>query len=181
MNGAFLPWLAIALFTLGGCESIQEIDRAAGEYAKAIEARQAAGRRSGGRMSGAERVPRCEQVSGRLVVPVDPDTAYVRLKRYFGFNTPREAQRTYPNPDWLKYTQYRHETLPGVRYAMSESVVWPDVGRVWLNLEIEKEGRGSRIAWSHCRDADGWEKLGDPAEVQRRLAVDVGRVAGGGR
>lgn len=180
-----LALLGLCFLGLAGCESIQEIDRAAGEWAKKRNAERAAreeARRRQGVLTATKR--QCRRTSESLRLPrVDVDTAYVRLKRYFGFHTPAEAQKVYPWPDWLPYSNYRHETLPGVRYAMSEAVVWPSAvygrAKVWLTLDIERGGQGSLIRWSWCQGTDGWEKLGAPAQVQRHLARDIGRVAKG--
>jgi len=192
MNGrAFLRQLPLALlmgvllFTAAGCESIQEIDRTAGEWAKERKAQRAAqeqARQERGVLTAAKRS--CRRNAQSLRLPgADPDTTYVRIKRYFGFNSPREAEKAYPWPDWLPYTNYRHETLPGVRYSMSEGVTWPSAAygrhKVWLTVDIERESQGSLIRWSWCEGTDGWEKLGEPAEVQRNLARDIERVARG--
>ncbi|HID49356.1 MAG TPA: hypothetical protein EYP40_07080 [Chromatiales bacterium] len=177
---------AVVFLTIAGCESVQDIDRAAGEWAKERKAQRAAAekaRRQRGVLSGTRRS--CRRIMQSLDLPnANPDTVYVRLKRFFGFNSPSEAEKSYSFPDWLPYTNYRHETLPGVRYSMSEDITWPSSvygqKRVWLTLEIERTDRGTDIRWSWCQGVDGWEKLGDPAKVQRHLAKDIGRVARGG-
>ncbi|GEM_PF-5815957 len=184
-----LPLLLLAglmAFLATGCESIQEIDRAAGEWAKQHKAERAAreqARRD--RYVLTETRRSCRTVMQSLQLPkTDPDTVYVRIKRFFGFNTPKEAEKSYPYPEALPYTKYRHETLPGVRYSMSEDVAWPSnvygLNRVWLTMDIERADHGTQIRWSWCQGTDGWEKLGDPADVQRHLAEDIGRVARGG-
>jgi hypothetical protein len=188
-NTRFLRSLLVcmALLAMAGCESIQEIDRAAGEWAKAHEAQRAAAeeaRRQRGVLTEARQG--CRQITQSLRLPwIDPDSAYVRIKHYFGFHTPDEAQKAYPNPEWLPYTHYRHETQPGVRYSLSEEVVWPSAvyGRrsVWLTLDIEREKRGSLIRWSWCQGADGWKNLGAVPDIQRQLAQDIQRAAGGSR
>jgi len=181
-----LLFAGLALLVAAGCESIQELDRAAGELAKELKAQRAEAEKarrerevlvgtSGG----------CREISRSLrLASVDPDSAYVRLKHFFGFKSPSEAQKSYPYPEWLPYTNYRHETLPGVRYSMSENIIWSSSvygrKRVWLTLDIEREGGGSLIRWSWCRGADGWETLGDPEKVNRALAKDIERVAGDG-
>ena len=179
---------AAVFLALTGCESIQQIDRAAGEWAREHKAQRAAeeeAARQRGVLTATKRS--CRKIAQSLYLPsIDADTAYVRLKRYFGFHTQSEAQKVYPYPEWLPQTNYRHETLPGVRYAMSEEVVWPSATygphHVWLTLDIEREKRGSRLRWSWCEGADGWEKLGAPAQVQRHLAQEIEQVArGGGR
>ncbi|HIE54367.1 MAG TPA: hypothetical protein EYP90_04160 [Chromatiaceae bacterium] len=143
-----LLFAGLALLVAAGCESIQELDRAAGELAEELKAQRAEAEKarrerevlvgtSGG----------CREISRSLrLASVDPDSAYVRLKHFFGFKLPSEAQKSYPYPEWLPYTNYRHETLPGVRYSMSENIIWSSSvygrKRVWLTLDIERVARG---------------------------------------
>ena len=177
--------LLLSSFALSGCESIQEIDRAAGELAKEMKAKQAEQARTA-RRSGAITYTRsrCEATSGTMLVRgLDPDLAYLRLKRFFGFHTWAEAKHAYPSLDWLKESNYMHDALPGVRYEMREGVTWPSTAygpvKVWLNLVVEKAPGGTRITWSHCAGTDGWQKLGDPERADRHLREDIARVARG--
>ena len=179
--------LTLAVLAAGGCQTFRDIDTAAGQLARRAKAERATGTgaQHAGRMSGAMQAGGCRRVSQALRLHgIDPDSVYVRLKRYFGYLTPREAETAYANPEWLPYTKYRHVTLPGVRYSLSQDIDWPSraLGRrhAWLNMEIEREGRDTIVRWNHCIDTDGWEG-GDPAAVKDRLARDIERAATGGR
>ncbi len=184
---AGLMFLSLCFLGLAGCESIQEIDRAAGEWAKKHNAERVAreaARREQGVLTGKQRS--CRRMDQSLNLSgIDPDTAYVRIKRFFGFKTWEEARKTYSYPEMLPYTSFRHEALPGVRYSMSQDITWPSAvygpAKVWLTVDIERAPHGSVIRWSWCQGSnDGWAHLGDPAQVKRHLAKDIGRVARGG-
>lgn len=148
-----LPFILLAAGSLmSGCESIQELDKAAGEWARA--------QRQGSASTSARQAGSCLAVNEVFTVPgVDVDTAYLRVKRYFGFNTPGERQAHPPYPTQAELTAFgfRHETLPGVRYWMRDDVHvdWrPEWGmaqqEVWMSARVEREGAGSRIELDYC-------------------------------
>ena len=82
------------------------------------------------------------------------DTAYVRLKRYFGYKTFDERKRTTGSPEWLQYSSFRHETLPGVRYWMRDAinlrVISDQTQHGWMATQIEREGQQTRVQLDYC-------------------------------
>lgn len=178
--GALLA--VVLLGTLAGCQTLKDIDDAAGELARAMK------ENSSGRPASRQQVltmheARCDRVDDSVTLAaVNPDTAYLRLKRYFGYQTWEEAEKR-TERGWLEASNFRHETLPGVRYAMAQDVFWPShqLGRqhVWLMMDIERASRGATVAWSYCLGTDGYEKL-NPDEVRRYLRRDIGEAASGG-
>lgn len=138
-----LPFILLAAGGLmSGCESIQELDKAAGEWARA--------QRQGSAATASRQAGACLAVNEVFTVPgVDVDTAYLRLKRYFGFTN--IGQQAYPHPN------FRHEALPGVSYWMRDGIQddWrPEWGmeqqEVWMSARVEREGAGSRIELDYC-------------------------------
>ena len=182
----FFVLLSALVFT-GGCETFKDIDAAAGEWARKNTAERAAraeAQRNSRVLTSAPRGRGCQRVVQSLtLLRMDPDTAYVRLKRYFDFSNRREAEIRYPYPEALAATNYRHETLPGVRYAMSEGTTWPSTayGRqdIWLNLDVERDRSNTIVSWNYCINTDGWEVLGDPDAIKRNLAADIKHVVAG--
>ena len=178
--------LALALVVTSGCETINEIDAAAGVWASKLKAERAA-RAEANRNRQVLTVEafRCQRVDQSLTVPgMDPDTTYIRIKRHFGYKTFEEANKNM-YPGWLETTPFRHETLPGVRYGLAQDIHWnsTEYGRnhVWLDLDIERDRSNTRLLWHYCINADGWEKLGDQDAIQRHLARDIKRVVLGAR
>ena len=113
----------------------------------------------------------CDQrVKFDVAGPLDVDTAYVRIKREFGYKTRDETlleRGISPGSSVASRNQwfdsgYRHEQQPGVRYLLSERVSQTVEGRAergWLTLEISKEGKGSHIDGEYCNGGtDGFSK-----------------------
>jgi len=112
----------------------------------------------------------------------DVDTAYLRIKREFGFRDDNERPR--PRYEYLPatresrlidpvYWQTRmHRTEPGVRYQMAEMLYLSD-SRGLIKVDVEKEGDGSRIFVSYqIGDAAGFDKDEQlvRTEIKNRLA-----------
>ena len=178
--------LPLALAALAGCQSLEEIDRSAVEAVKpAFEGLEKAGvlrrRQPGADVRTSDSGGRCKRTHGAVRINgLDPDTAYVRLKRHFHFFTWEEAKNAYPWPEYLKETNFRHESLPGVRYSMSQDIWWdtPEFGRrnVWLNMDIERDGTATLVRWNHCTESGDWKSLGSPDEVESVLRKDIARA-----
>ncbi len=171
-HGAALGLLAAAtLLLVPGCQTLRDIDRAAARINEQLKARQLARRRS------YQATARRCQVAGDVIrlAGADIDTAYVRLKRFFNYRSLNEYEPA--DRKWIKYMGFRHETLPGVRYNLAQTVRWPTYGDalVWLHLILERDTGGVRIQWQHCAGADGWEHL--PPGADRIMARDIRAVA----
>ena len=178
--------LALSLVISSGCETLQQIDATAGEWAREMKAQPAArAEEPRHRRVLTAKTVGCQRVDQSLTVRgIDPDTAYLRIKRHFGYQTFEEANKTM-YPGWLETTHFRHETLPGVRYSLAQDINWTSTvyGRnnLWLDLDIERERSHTQLLWHYCINTDGWEKLGDPDAIQRHLAHDIQRVVLGAR
>lgn len=112
----------------------------------------------------------------------DVDTAYLRIKREFGFRDDNERPR--PRYEYVPatresrlidpiYWQTRmHRTEPGVRYQLAEMLYLGD-SRGLIKVDVEKEGDGSRIFVSYqIGDAAGFDSDEQHvrAEIKERLA-----------
>ncbi len=174
-----LPFLLLAAGSLmSGCESMRELDKAAGEWARA--------QRQGSASTTARQVGSCLAVNEVFTVPgVDVDTAYLRVKRYFDLSTfdERQARNPFHKPRLMKEAGVRHETLPGVRYWMRDEVSWrPEWGmkqqEVWMSARVEREGAGSRIELDYCIGGEtGF--IGGPGFQAKLKAGAVRAVKGG--
>ena len=93
-----------ALVFTSGCETIQEIDAAAGEWARKMKADRAAraeAQRNSRVLTSAPRGRGCQRVVQSLTLRrMDPDTAYMRLNVILDFKyIQREANNRYPYPE----------------------------------------------------------------------------------
>ncbi len=187
---------------LSGCAELREFDRAATKTLKgAIEAVNAspspvkirrrdevAATRCPGCGPVLTAVPHREAAEGTSVcgkrqedvirANVDVDTAYVRLKRHFGYPTLEERKRR-SYGGWID-EGFRHETTPGARYWMKDEVRTvvggkPVVG--WLSTEIEKDGDGSLIRLRYC--VGGSEGFQAGPDFPKLFASQVREVAEG--
>ncbi len=85
-----------------------------------------------------------------VLLDIDVDTAYVRLKRHFRYKTLEERKRS--SGGWVDQG-FRHETTPGARYWMKDGVSLEVDGRTlrgWLSMEIERDGQGSIAYLRYC-------------------------------
>ena len=64
------------------------------------------------------------------------------------------AKRTSGSPEWLQYSSFRHETLPGVRYWMRDAinlrVISDQTQHGWMATQIEREGQQTRVQLDYC-------------------------------
>ncbi|EHL2416540.1 TPA: hypothetical protein PPH20_004959 [Escherichia coli] len=104
-----------------------------------------------------------------IEVPVDVDTAAGRLKRYYKFYSNEEV-------DAIRNNGHMWDAMPGSYYKMGSD--W-DGGEFddHLTLELEKNGKGSRIYITYASPAPGHlkDKFIEPL-VKRVKDVAEGRV-----
>lgn len=177
---SFNTLLAAGLVTMAatGCQTLQEIDDAAGAWAREMKADRAFSSGDNSALA-ANPTTRCGQgVQEAIAVSVDVDTAYARLKRYLGYRT--DVERGADKGFESTYAGVRHETLPGVRYRMSDYVRVSDRGvsrRGWLITDIERNGQGAVIRLDYCIGGE----LGFDADAgfKDRLSAQVAGAARG--
>ena len=171
--------LGLAVTLLGGCQTLADIDKAAGEWAKKRNAERAARAQQRRDSRWLTSTPsKCTTVRENLYTSVGVDTAYVRLKRHFSFLTLAEKEKSVPYPEWISSTGFKHEALPGVRYSMTDEIPYKN-HYVWLSMVIEREGSKTFVGWDYCSKTEGWEKQGDPEKVRKSLAAEIKRTVGG--
>jgi len=117
-------------------------------------------------------------------IPVDVDSAYVKIKREFHFYTRQERIRATPGigdqGSWLDNTdEFRYEALPGVRYHMKERTSHTYRGQDRKhNIEvfIEKDGSGSNVVFKFWVKDPAITDLDDYGRsIQARAEKSIGK------
>ncbi|MCK0508645.1 hypothetical protein [Aromatoleum anaerobium] len=97
----------------------------------------------------------------------DVDSTYARATARYGFMNPAELSRqTMTVEAGINLAGYLHETIPGARYRLEQVVHSQDVAsgkrQYKLNLELARDGSGTRVSGHYCVTTDdpaGWQDL----------------------
>ncbi|MEM8948414.1 MAG: hypothetical protein AAGA21_19195 [Pseudomonadota bacterium] len=117
-----------------------------------------------------------------LQTDVDVDTAYLKIKREFGFLTYEERLAKSPNLQrgWLeKDTSFKHTTIAGVSYQMKNRVPHAFGGEKRshnFEANVEKDGEGSIVMmkfWIPSQDGLDVEAYSKSIEARARNALGV--------
>lgn len=91
------------------------------------------------------------RIAPTIETNIDVDTAYVRIKREFGFNTLEERLATTPGVYGSAQELYRNGFMfsaePGARYLMRDRTGPQKMGRI-VQIEVRKEGAGSLVEFA---------------------------------
>lgn len=109
-----------------------------------------------------------------VTTSLDVDTAYVRIRRHFGFQTFEEYTRGLLVPGFANHDRgYHHRITPGVQYSLRQPGVenvagYPDP----LQIEIDREGQGARLyVQFYAHNAPG-----GPQAFERHLRSELTRA-----
>ena len=168
----------VSAFFVAGCQTFQELDAAAGEWAKDAKAERAATATHND--PAADPKTRCDlTVKDTIEVSTDVDTAYARLKRLFGYRS--DTERGVDQGFGETYAGIRHETQPGIRYSMADWVNVQDGGQLrrgWLTTDVERNGPDAAIVYlDYC--VGGYLGFKTDAGFKQRLRSQVQSMARG--
>ena len=110
------------------------------------------------------------RIAPTIETNIDVDTAYVRIKREFGFNTLEERLATTPS---VRYAQtlyndgFMYSAEPSVRYLMRDRTGEQKTGRV-IQVEISKNGSGAVVEFAFA--TAGLDSVSD-YEMQMRARI----------
>ncbi|MEX0926134.1 MAG: hypothetical protein WD208_05385, partial [Dehalococcoidia bacterium] len=118
------------------------------------------------------RQPR-EPVRFSMTTERDVDTAYVRLKRTFGFRTLDEiAPPGNNNRDWIVLDAgYHHRTTPGVHYSMRERRDINGESGI-IQIDVDRDGSGSYLEVVYYSGGEHAFPLGDDFQQNVKAKIE---------
>ncbi|OOG28817.1 hypothetical protein B1C78_00285 [Thioalkalivibrio denitrificans] len=109
-----------------------------------------------------------------VTTSLDVDTAYVRIRRHFGFQTFEERTRGLLVPSLTTHDRgYHHRITPGVQYSLRQPGVENVAGyQDPLQIDIDREGQGTRLyVQFYAHNAPG-----GPQAFERHLRSELTRA-----
>lgn len=111
-----------------------------------------------------------------FTVPVDVDTAYLKIKRELGYQTDREVDQEWGSlASTKKQTfSYAYDATPGVFYQMRAHRTH-DGAKAVIDSQIEKSGEGSKVIVTYWLDNAAVDAGAYGRSLQQRITQALNR------